>query len=146
MRNLGLVTILILVVCGLGFNTHANVSAAPNARPQVLKGYVGKYPSELFKGEPGLKRRLRTFLGANYTFFINRLQTEVPIEDDGGALIVRGCMAHSCTIEEAVLVINLSDGKLHCAILSAKYGGKFKVFSEDRAHIPPALNHATSQR
>jgi hypothetical protein len=40
------------------------------------------------------------------------------------------------------MVINLADGKLHCAILSDKFGGKFKVFSEDSAHIPGALTRA----
>jgi len=116
-----------------------------NASPQTLESYVGKYPSELFKGMPAIRRRLRTLLGANYSFFMQRLQTEMPIESDDGALVARGCMAHSCGIEEAVLVINLGDGKIHCAILSSKYGGKFKVFSEDKAHLPPALHRAMKQ-
>src|SRR5262249_34555053 len=67
--------------------------------------YVGKYPSEMFKKEPGLKTRLRTLLGTSYKAFFDRLQTEVPIEKDGDAIVARGCMAHSCTVEEAILVI-----------------------------------------
>jgi hypothetical protein len=68
-----------------------------------------------------------------------RLQVEMPIENIDGALVARGCMAHSCGIEEAMLAINLADGKLHCGILSDKYGHKVKIFSEDKAHIPTAL-------
>jgi hypothetical protein len=130
------------------FMMGAMVTSAPaktpglNPEPQRLESYVGKYPSDLFRGVPSLKTRLRTLLGRNYALFMGRLQTEMPIENDAGALVARGCMAHSCGVEEAVLVINLADGKLHCAILSEKFGGKFKVFSEDSAHIPGALTRA----
>ena len=125
----------------------ATPGTSPSAayEPQRLESYVGKYPSDLLRGVPSIKRRLRTLLAANYSFFMNRLQTEMPIESDEGALVVRGCMAHSCGVEEAVMVINVADGKLHCAILSAKFGGKFRVFSEDKAHIPAALTRAMHQ-
>jgi hypothetical protein len=130
------------------FMMSAVITSAPamtprvNPEPQRLEAYVGKYPSDLFRGVPSLKTRLRTLLGRNYALFMQRLQTEMPIENDAGALVARGCMAHSCGAEEAVLVINLANGKLHCAILSEKFGGKFKVFSEDSAHIPGALTRA----
>src|SRR5713101_5470133 len=120
----------------------ASVTATtPGVRPepQRLESYVGKYPSDLLRGVPSLKTRLRTLLGRNYALFMERQQTEMPIENDAGALVARGCMAHSCGVEEAVMVINLADGKLHCAILSDTFGGKFKVLSEDSAHIPGAL-------
>ena len=114
-------------------------SAAGN---RDLARYAGQYPSDLFRGVPGLKTRLRALLGANYKSFFDRLQTEMPIENDAGALVARGCMAHQCTIEEAILVIDLSDGKLHCAIKSDRYSGRFKTFSEDRTRIPDALRRA----
>ena len=140
MRRL-FVSLFIVVTIGVisSFPVHAR-------QTQKLENYVGKYPSELFKAVPSLTRRLRTLLGQNYAFFMNRIQTEVPIEKDEGALVVRGCMAHQCTVEEAVLVINLADGKLHCAILSDKYGKKYRIFSEDKAHIPAALKRATQQQ
>ena len=109
---------------------------------QNLARYVGQYPSDLFRGAPNLKTRLHTLLDANYRSFFDRLQTEMPIENDGGALVVRGCMAHSCGIEEAILVINLDDGTLHCAI---RFNSKFRTFSENRASIPAALNRAMRQ-
>ena len=142
MRKLSIIMLLLVIATVMGMST----TAATTTAPQNLGSYVGKYPTELFNGVPSLKRRLRVLLGADYGLFFERLQTEVPIENVDGALVARGCMAHSCGEEEAVLVINLSDGKLHCAILSAKFGGKFKVFSEDKAHIPGALDRAMKDR
>lgn len=107
-----------------------------------LGRYVGKYPSEMFRGEPGLKTRLRELLGANYTTLTSRLQTEMPIERDGNVIIARGCMAHQCTIEEGILAIDLSDGKPFVAIKSTRYGGGFKIFAEDKSRVPDALRRA----
>ena len=114
----------------------------PGDSAQDLIHYVGRYPSELFRRVPGLKTRLRTLLGANYKAFFDRLQVEVPIENDGGALVVRGCMAHQCTIEEAILVITPEDGKLYVAIKSPRYGGGFKTFSADRGRVNEVLRRA----
>jgi|ERR1700720_662980 hypothetical protein len=139
MRNLFAWTIAVFMMSAV---ITLAAAGTPGVNPQRLESYVGKYPSDLFRGVPSLKPRLRTLLGRNYALFMERLQTEMPIENDAGALVARGCMAHSCGVEEAVLVINLADGKLHCAILSEKFGGKFKVFSEDSAHIPGALTRA----
>ena len=144
MRRL-IITILLFTVTG-SLNLTNGAGHPPVSEPQTLAPYVGKYPSELFKGVPSVKRRLRVLLGANYSLFMERLQTEMPIESVDGALVGRGCMAHSCGDEEAVLVINLADGKLHCAILSEKFGGKFKVFSENKAPVPVALERAMKER
>ena len=132
-----------LMLAGFMMSSVITFAMTPGVQPesQRLESYVGKYPSDLFRGVPSLKPRLRTLLGRNYALFMERLQTEMPIENDAGAIVARGCMAHSCGVEEAVLVINLSD-RIHCAILSEKFGGKFKVFSEDSAHIPGALTRA----
>jgi hypothetical protein len=107
-----------------------------------LARYVGQYPSALFKGEPGLKTRLRELLGANYTTLTSRLQTEMPIERDGNVIIARGCMAHQCTIEEAILAIDLSNDTPYVAIKSTRYGGGFKIFAEDKTRVPDALRRA----
>lgn len=117
------------------------VSEGAGAGNQDLSRYAGKYPSELFRREPGLKTRLRTLLGTNYKSFFDRLQTEMPIENDGAVLIVRGCMAHQCTIEEAILAIDLGNDTLHCAI---KFNSRFRTWSE-RGSAPAALRRAMSQ-
>jgi len=103
--------------------------------------YVGKYPSELFKKEPALKTKLRTLLGANYKAFFDRMQTEMPIERDGEAIVARGCMAHSCTVEEAILVI-----QNETPYVALRMNGKFsKTFAADRSKLPAALKRAMEQ-
>ena len=105
-----------------------------------LEKYVGKYPSELFRQVPSIKTRLRTLLGTNYKAFTDRMQTETPIEKDGDALVMRGCMAHSCTIEEAILVIDTNDNnKLYVAL---RFNGKFSKTFPPKAQLPDALKRA----
>jgi hypothetical protein len=131
MRRL-LTAILMLLFAG------SCVQAAPGADGERFKKYAGKYPSALLKAEPGVKRRLQSILGASYSFFKERMQVEVPFENIQGILVGKGCQAHGCGSEDAALFIDLSDGKLHCAIRSGTYSDKVKTFTEDRAHFPSA--------
>jgi len=106
----------------------------------LLEHYVGKYPNELFRGVPSVKTRLRQLLGANYKAFTDRMQVETPIEKDGDTIVMRGCMAHSCTIEEAILVINLNDGRPYVAL---RTNSKFsRTFPANRSELPAALKRA----
>ena len=117
-------------------------SSSSDSGASDLARYAGKYPSALFKGVPLLKTRLRTLLGSNYKMFFDRLQTEMPVENVGGALIARGCMAHECTIKESILAIDLNNDKLHVAIKSAEFRGRFKTWSENGSSVPAALRRA----
>ena len=126
----------ILMFCVL-FSTNC-VRAAAGADGQRYAKYAGKYPSEFLKAEPDVKRRLQAILGANYSFFTGRLQTEMPIENVKGVLVAKGCKAHECGAELAIILITLSDGKIHCAIRSESYPKKVKTFSEDPQHFPSA--------
>ncbi|HEY0349580.1 MAG TPA: hypothetical protein VGC60_15640 [Pyrinomonadaceae bacterium] len=115
------------------------------ATPQTsnLERYVGKYPNELFRGVPSVKTRLRQLLGTNYKAFTDRMQVETPIEKDGDTIVMRGCMAHSCTIEEAILVIDLNDGTPYVAL---RFNSKFRPpFAADRSQIPQSLRRAMRQ-
>src|SRR2546423_1918528 len=108
-----------------------------NPESSVLEKYVGKYPSELFRGVPAVKSRLRDLLGSSYQAFFDRMQVETPIEKDDDALVMRGCMAHLCTIEEAILVLELYDGRPAAAI---RIDGRFsKTFPANRLILPEAL-------
>jgi hypothetical protein len=120
----------------------AKASERPRNQTRDLMRYVGKYPSELFRREVDLKSRLRRLLGASYNSFFERLHTEVPIEKDGTVLIIRGCMAHECTIEEGILAIDLDTDKLHVAIKSASYQNGFKTWTEGSGNLPGALRRA----
>jgi len=103
--------------------------------------YVGKYPSEMFKKEPGLKTKLRTLLGTSYKAFFDRMQVETPIEKDGEAIVMRGCMAHQCTVEEAILVI-----QNETPYVALKMNSKIaKTFPADRRQLPEALKRAMEQ-
>jgi hypothetical protein len=117
------------------------VSEGSSGGNRDLSRYAGQYPSDIFRKEPGLKARLRTLLGANYRSFFDRMQTEGPIVNDGGVLIVSGCMAHLCSIDEGILAIDLANDTLHCAI---KFDGRFRTWSE-RGSVPAALRRAMSQ-
>ena len=117
----------------------------PSGDNQDLSRYAGRYPSDLFRGVPSLRTRLRTLLRANYKSFFDRLQTEMPIENDDRVLIVRGCRAHQCTLEDSILAIDLATGKLHVAIKSSDFRGRFKIWSEDGSDAPAALRRAMQQ-
>lgn len=116
--------------------------ARSNDSNRDLARYAGKYPSDLFRHEPGLKTRIRRLLGANYKLFFDRLQTEMVIVNDGGVLIIHGCMAHECTVEESILALDLGADKIHVAIKSDDFRGEFKTWSEGGASIPAVLRRA----
>ena len=132
-----IVTALICAVPGAA--TTRNVSARHTNTD--YSQYVGKYPSEMFKKEPGLKTKLRTLLGTSYKAFFDRLQTEMPIEKDGDAIVARGCAAHECTVEEAILVIQ-NDTPYVALRINSKFS---KTFPADRSKLPDALKRAMEQ-
>ena len=115
--------------------------ASPNSID--LEKYVGKYPNELFREVPAIKTRLRQLLGANYEAFTDRMQVQVPFEKDGDVLVTRGCMAHSCTIEEAILAIDLNDASVYVAL---KMDSKIsRTFPANRSQLPDALKRAMAK-
>lgn len=132
-----LVTALIFTVSGASTTRDASARGTTTDYSQ----YVGKYPSDMFKKEPGLKTKLRTLLGTSYKAFFDRLQTEMPIEKDGDAIVARGCAAHECTVEEAILVI-----QNETPYVALKMESKFsKTFPADRSKLPEALKRAMEQ-
>ena len=42
-------------------------------------------------------------------------------------------------VEEAILFISLTRVKIHCVILSKRFGGQHKVFTEDSKTVPTSL-------
>ena len=140
-----------LRLCLIGLFVTALICAVPGAAtiPHVsarttttdYSQYVGKYPSDMFKKEPALRTKLRTLLGTSYKAFFDRLQTEMPIEKDGDAIVARGCAAHECTVEEAILVI-----QNETPYVALKINSKFsKTFPADRSKLPEALKRAMEQ-
>lgn len=116
------------------------------SRPQNLVRYAGKYPRDLFIGVPSIKPRLRTLLGRNFNYqiFLENLRVQVPIEQTQNYLKVSGAAPQGFGTEEAVLFISLSNGRLHCGILSNLFGGQWQVFSEDPENMPSELQSGDS--
>lgn len=136
--SVGLVVAALICAVSSAANTPHHVSA--RSATDYLQ-YVGKYPSEMFKKEPALKTKLRTLLGTSYKDFFDRLRTEMPIEKDGDAIVARGCAAHECTVEEAILVIQ--NGTPYVALrMDSKFS---KTFPADRSKLPEALKRAMEQ-
>ena len=125
-------------------NFTVRIEILPKARstaesPDYQK-YVGKYPNDLFRAVPSVKTRLRQLLGANYPAFNDRMQVQTPIEKDEDTIVMRGCMAHLCTIDEAILVIDINDGAPYVAL---KFDSKFRpIFAADKSRIPHSLRRA----
>ena len=70
------------------------------------------------------------------------MQVETPIEKDENSIVMRGCKAHQCTIEDAILAIDLSDGRPYVAM---KFGKEFKTYPNDLSRIPDSLKRAMAQ-
>jgi hypothetical protein len=111
---------------------------------QNLQSYVGKYPSDLLKAVPDLKTRMKAILGEKYKTFDDRWVVQSPISKVGETLLLQGCMAHNCGMEEAAMAISLTDGKLSFAIMSQNLDHQFsiQVFSEDKSPVPDSLKGA----
>ena len=108
-----------------------------------LETYAGKYPDELFRDVPAVKTRVRQLLGANYKAFTDRMQVETPFDKDGDLLITRGCMAHSCGSEDAILAIETDDGRVYVAL---KVNSRIsKTFPANQSLLPDALRRAMAQ-
>ena len=118
MRPCSFLTILIL----LG-------SISPTAIAQGkfghLKEWVGKYPTfndfrprREFLKLPEIKRPLLKLLSRDdYLFLTQTCGKEVPIEIIGDFLIVRRCDRYACGYGGGVVIVNLSDGAIHVAIM-----------------------------
>lgn len=104
--------------------------------PRNLVTYVGEYPVKLMK-VPSVKSRLRSLLGKSYSDFTTSIDVQHQITRDGDFLFASGCMAHSCTINEAAFVIDLKNKRIHAVIYEEDAAPRF--FNEDKAATPQVL-------
>jgi hypothetical protein len=120
-------------------NKYFVTSQIQENRTTNLQQYADKDLSVLLKEVPEIGVRLKSLLGANYKLFMNNLTVSADLVNKQGFLVMHGLAAHMGGIEEAVFLISLSDQKLHCAILSRRFGDKYKIFSEDSGSVPISL-------
>jgi hypothetical protein len=111
-------------------------SARRPALPSNLSTYVGKYPVTLIK-VASVKSRLRSLLGESYSDFNTSIDVQHQITRDGDFLFASGCMAHSCTTNEAAFVIDLKNKRIHAVIYERDADTRF--FNEDKAATPQVL-------
>src|SRR5262245_4317574 len=118
MRRCGFLTILVLLGC-------ASSTAIAQSKLGHLKEWVGKYPTfndfkprREFLNLPEIKRPLlRLISRGDYRFLTRTCGKEVPIEMIGDFLIARRCHRYACGNGGGVVIVNLSDGAIHVAIM-----------------------------
>jgi len=117
----------------------SNSQPATNNNSNSYRAYIGKDLNVLLREVPDVKRRLIKLLGRNYQLFMKNLTVSSDMEDEQGFLKMHGLAPHMGTVEEAVFLLSFSSGRLHCAILSQRFGNRYKLFSEDPNSTPTAL-------
>ena len=103
------------------------------------QAYIGTDLNDLLREVPDIRRRLRKLLGRNYQLFMKNLSVSSNLQDEQGFLKMHGLAPHMGTVEEAVFLLSFTTGKLYCAILSERFGNKYKLFSEDPSSAPTAI-------
>ncbi len=103
------------------------------ALPANLDKYVGKYPDG-FLNLPAVKTRLRKLLGTRYASFVTSFAVQMPFQKVGGFLFTTGCQAHSCTLSESAIAVDIAAKTIHVGIYRQATKGKF--FNEAGADTP----------
>lgn len=114
-------------------------SRQPSPRIPNLENYAGRDLNDLLRDEPSVKRRLNALLGKNHRLFMNNLTVAATLENRHGFLMMHGIAPHRGGEEEAIFLMSISSQRIHCAVLSRRFGGKYKVFSEDTSGVPSSL-------
>lgn len=109
------------------------------SQPTNLETYIGKDIDDLLRESSDIRNRLKILLGNNYELFMGNLGVRAELDTKQEFLLVHGLAPHMGGVEEAVFLVSLSNQKIHCAILSERFGRKYKVFSEDSDSIPTRL-------
>jgi hypothetical protein len=120
MRQRGLLITILLVLLGA-----AGPAAVAQSKLGHLKEWIGKHPTyndfkprREFLKLPEIKRPLLNLLSRDdYRFLTRTCGKEVPIEMIGDFLIARRCHRYACGNGGGVVIINLSDGAIHVAIM-----------------------------
>ena len=118
MRRCGFLTILVLLGC-------VSSTAIAQSKLGHLKEWVGINPTfndfkprREFLKLPEIRRPLLKLLSRDdYRFLTRTCGKEVPIEMIGDFLIARRCHRYACGNGGGVVIVNLSDGAIHVAIL-----------------------------
>jgi len=134
MRRCGFLTILVLLGC-------VSQTAIAQSKLGHLKEWVGINPTfndfkprREFLKLPEIRRPLLKLLSLDdYRFLTRGCGKEVPIEMIGDFLIARRCHRYACGNGGGVVIVNLSDGAIHVAIMDED-GREQRWFSTNGKH------------
>ena len=129
-RMANLVFVVGLLVTAAAFTAvGANVPQEVDWRSGKLRHlfqYVGTYNFEAIFDDPFVRRAMEELLGDNVSHLRQNLKARGSIEIEGQYLALWGHKPHEGHLENAILVINVYDGKIHAGIFS---NGQTTIFS-----------------
>jgi len=133
---------LVSVLCTGGW-----IHAQTQSEGKRYLAYVDKDIDLVFKSDLGLKRKVQTLLGSNYSAFMARMETTGGADKVQNFVVFKGCKAHECGLDEAYLLLDTDSGKMYAAIYSNAYGAKNpKRFSENPADFPSKVLDSLRQQ
>ncbi len=131
------VLFLLLVSITMAASSISNAQSNSPALPANLGKYVDKYPGAFLK-LPAVKTRLRKLLGARYTAFMASFAVEMPFKNVSGFLFTTGCEAHSCTMSESAIAVDMATKTIHVGIY--RLTTKAKFYNEAATATPQPIS------
>jgi len=118
------VLVVLVIAVTAAASSVANAQINKPALPANLDKYVGKYPDG-FLNLPAVKTRLRKLLGSRYSAFVTSFAVQMPFQKVGGFLFTTGCQAHSCSLSESAIAVDIASKTIHVGIYRQSTKGKF---------------------
>lgn len=110
-----------------------------------LSARIGSYDYNAVLNDPAVSRALNAMLGAQGMRLLrNNLQVATPIAFDGSWIILRGLAPHQGGVEEAILGVQPSSGRVETAILSN--GRVLHVAQQARINSSEAISGWVAER
>lgn len=122
--KLAFVLVVLVIAVTAAASSVANAQINKPALPANLDKYVGKYPDG-FLNLPAVKTRLRKLLGTRYSAFVTSFAVQMPFQKVGGFLFTTGCQAHSCSLSESAIAVDIASKTIHVGIYRQSTKGKF---------------------
>ena len=129
MANLVFLVGLLIMAAGcttVGENVH-ELGDWKTGKLGHLSQYIGTTNYEAVFDDPFVRRAMEELLGDNVSHLRQNLKSRGSIEIEGQYLALWGQKPHEGHLENAILVINVYDGKIHAGIFS---NGRTTIFSK----------------
>lgn len=116
----------------------ADVIKPMNTKLNYLKEYAGTYEDTKIYSDKFISKKLKKVLGNELDHLKRNLSVRGPINFIDGELVIQGNAPHLGSVEDAILSINLYNGKISAAIHSNE---TITVYTEenDYRYIPISI-------